>query len=72
MHIGKTIETVVREQGISIVSLARLLCCTRGNIYKIFEKENLDTALLIRISLALHHDFFADISREHASFRKQH
>ena len=66
MHIGKHIEQVVREQGVSIVSLAKQLYCTRGNIYKIFEKENVDIALLVRISSVLKHDFFLDISRENS------
>jgi hypothetical protein len=27
-------------------------------VYKIFRKQSLDTELLLRISLILHHDFF--------------
>lgn len=63
VHIGKRIQLIVRQKNISIVSLAKQLCCSRTNIYKIFEKEAIDTYLLMRISLALDYDFFADLSK---------
>ena len=37
-------------------------CCTRPNVYKIFQKENIDIHLLWRISCILEHDFFRDLS----------
>ena len=44
--------------------LARKINCDRTNIYKIFQRPSIDTALLSRISKALDHDFFADLSDE--------
>lgn len=38
------------------------LHCDRRNIYRIFAKDNIDIMLLTRISEALDHDFFADLS----------
>lgn len=43
---------------------AKQLCCTRPNVYKIFNKENIDVFLLWRISCVLSHDFFRDISEQ--------
>jgi hypothetical protein len=34
-------------------------------VHKIFRKDNIDIALLRRISDALHHDFFRDLSEEY-------
>ncbi len=58
MNIGKEIERVMRQEGRSVSWLAEKLCCDRTNIYKLFRKSSIDTALLMRISVALNHDFF--------------
>ena len=42
--------------------LAKKNNCDRTNIYKIFQRPSIDTALLSRISKALEHDFFVDLS----------
>ena len=46
------------ERGIGASWLAAQICCTRTNVYKIYDKESIDTALLMRISKALKYDFF--------------
>ncbi len=58
IHIDHAIEHVIREQGRSPSWLARQLHCDRTNIYKIFKRESIDTALLQRISDVLDFDFF--------------
>ena len=62
INIVKHIEDVLHQQGRSITWFANQLCCTRGNIYKIFEKNSIDIYLLWRISKTLDHDFFSDLS----------
>ena len=62
MHIGEKIHEVVKERKISVPSLAEALCCTRKNVYKMFQKESVNTALLMRVSEVLHYDFFAEHS----------
>ena len=64
MHIGQHIKEVMRQQGVTATQLAAEICCTRPNMHKIFRKENIDIALLWRISEALKHDFFRDLSAE--------
>lgn len=64
MHIGKQIENIFRKQGRTISWFADKLCYNRRNIYKIFEKESIDSALLMRISNLLEHDFLKDLSDE--------
>ena len=58
IHIGKKIEEVFRRQGRSSSWLAERLCCDRTNIYSIFKRESIDTAMLVKISRLLNHDFF--------------
>ncbi len=62
MHIGQLIEAKLREDGHSASWLASKICCSRTNIYKIFERNNIDVQLLYRISAALNYNFFAAIS----------
>jgi hypothetical protein len=64
MHIGKHIEFIFRGQGRKVSWFAEKLCCDRRNIYKIFERESIDTALLMKISKLLGHDFLKDLSEE--------
>ena len=58
LHIGKIIRQELRNQGRSNVWLAKQLACHPRTIGKIFQKQFIDTLLLLRISKALQHDFF--------------
>lgn len=64
MHIGQHIKEVMRQQGTTATQLANDICCTRPHVHKIFRKDNIDIALLRRISEALKHDFFRDLSED--------
>lgn len=60
--IGILIKEELERQERSVSWFARKLSCDRSNVYRLFQKENIDTGLLTRISLLLNHDFFADLS----------
>lgn len=62
MYIGQHIKEVMRQKGVTATQLAERICCTRTHIHKIFRKDNIDIGLLQRISRALNHDFFRDLS----------
>lgn len=62
VHIGMMIELELRAQERTVSWLARKLCCNRQNVHDIFRRESIDTSLLSRISAALGHDFFKDLS----------
>ncbi|MBO6118600.1 MAG: helix-turn-helix domain-containing protein [Bacteroidales bacterium] len=64
MHIGQHIKTVMRTKNVTVTDLAGKIGTTRTNMHKIFRKENIDIALLMKISKELQHDFFKDISLE--------
>ena len=59
VHIGKIIEEEFYKQGRSVTWFAGKLCCERTNIYNIFKRESIDSALLFKISQILGHNFFA-------------
>jgi len=64
IHIGQLIKTELERQERTPTWLAKKINCDRTNIYRIFERESIDTALLSRISTALNRNFFEELSQE--------
>ncbi|MBD5179876.1 MAG: XRE family transcriptional regulator [Bacteroidales bacterium] len=66
MHIGSHIKSVFEQlpKHQSVTWLAQQLYCDRRNIYRIFQRDNIDVILLHRLSVILNHDFFMDLSKE--------
>jgi len=58
MHIGTILREQLRREGKSVVWFANELGCHRTNVYNLFEKHSIDTAMLERISVILNCDFF--------------
>jgi len=63
IHIGKRIREVASERNVSAPELAEALFCNRKHIYKIFQKSNINTELLMNISEVLEYDFFAEYGK---------
>ena len=61
-HIGQLIRQELRRQERSVAWFARQLSWDRSNIYRIFQKESIDTYLLVRISIILQYNFFSTLS----------
>lgn len=64
IHIGHLIKAEMERQERSPSWLARHIGCDRTNVYRIFDRQSIDTALLLRISKVLHHDFFIEMSAQ--------
>lgn len=66
MKIGRHIKNVFDNmpKSCSIAWLAQQLNCDRRNVYRIFERENIDIVLLAKISRILNHNFFIDLSQD--------
>lgn len=64
LHVGRLVRRKLREQGRSVTWLAQQIPCTRNHMYKIFQKQNVDTALLLRISCVMNYNFFNDFFQE--------
>ena len=62
LHIGQMIRAVLKSKKATVTDLAAKINTTRTNMHKILRKDNIDIKLLFRISNALEHDFFEDIS----------
>lgn len=65
MMIGELIRQKLAEQSRTVVWLSKQLSCSRTNVYKIFEKDHLDTRLLMRICGILNYDFFKVLSERY-------
>ena len=61
---GTLIQQDLKNQERTVSWLARKLDCDRTNVYNIFRRQDIDTELLMRISVILHRDFFAIFSTE--------
>ncbi|MBR1667050.1 MAG: XRE family transcriptional regulator [Bacteroidaceae bacterium] len=72
INIGERIKTELERQERGVSWLAGKLGCSRMAIYRIFEKNSIDTHLLYRISKTLHHNFFNDLSEDVNNLSEEH
>lgn len=59
VHIGEIIKRVLVRKGVSKSEFGRRISRSRENVYSIFKRPSLDTALLQEIGKALEYDFFS-------------
>ena len=64
IHIGHLIREQRKADNRSVSWLAREIHCTRNHVYKIFNKSSLDGDLILKISNAMHFNFFQYYSAE--------
>ena len=64
VNIGQNIKEELQRQERTVSWLARKLNCTRAAVYRIFDKNSIDTALLTNISQVLHYNFFTELSED--------
>lgn len=57
MQIGERIKTVFEKSGMKLSDFADRIGTVRQNIYRIFEKEQIEVGLLVKISEVLSHNF---------------
>ena len=57
VHIGKIIDKVLKEKGLTYTQFARLLYCDRSTIYGLVQNKSIDVDKLVRISMILDYDF---------------
>ena len=61
IHIGKKIQYIFSQSGLTVSQFARMLEVNRTSIYKIFESKTIDIDLLCKISDELHYDFLSEV-----------
>lgn len=59
--IGQLIQERVKAQNLNVTDLAKAIGTERTNVYDIFKRDSIDTALLKKIGQILHYDFFQDL-----------
>jgi phosphopentomutase len=64
VHIGKIIQGIVKQKGISVTDFAHQVTYSRRNVYQIFDKETIDTGLLIKIGKVLGQNLFLNYVSE--------
>ena len=62
IHIGQMIRTELKAQGRSVRWFSEAIHRDYSDVHKMFKRESIDLAMLIRISRLLHHDFLREIS----------
>ncbi|MBP5679921.1 MAG: hypothetical protein J6X31_02630 [Bacteroidales bacterium] len=62
LHLGRLVKAELSRQGRTAVWLAKQVDCTPENLYKVFRTPWPTLHLLFKISKALDHDFFKDVS----------
>jgi len=63
-HIGAHIKDVMVHKERTPTWLAHKIHCSRSNVYYILEQPNINTELLMMISVALEYNFFALYAEE--------
>ncbi len=61
--IGTLIKQDLISQERTVAWFARKLCMDRSNVYRLFQKNSIDTSLLSRISMILGKDYFMILSQ---------
>ncbi len=64
IHIGSLIRAELSRQHQTVTWLAEQLGIERTNCYRYLRAQSLHTDQLARISIAMQHDFFADLSSQ--------
>lgn len=58
VNIGQTVKKVLEKKGMTVSEFGRRINKSRENVYSIFERKSIDTALLEKISEVLEYNFF--------------
>ena len=59
--IGQIIKERVEASKVNVVEFAKLIGVERTNVYNIYKRDSIDTALLKKIGQVLKYDFFQDL-----------
>lgn len=65
VHIGKEIEKKYNESGLKLSEFAKKINTGTRNIYSIFKRSDINSALLKKIGEALRYDFFQFYQKEY-------
>jgi hypothetical protein len=61
IHLGKLIQSFVKENNINSADIARKVGKTRQNIYDLYKRDDIEVKLFLAISEALQHNFIDEL-----------
>ena len=61
IHIGKNIQYIFNQSGLTVSQFARMLDLQRTRVYTIFESKTIDIDLLCKVSDVLYYDFLSEV-----------
>jgi hypothetical protein len=61
IHLGKLVQTFVKNNNINSADLARKVGKTRQNIYDLYKRDDIEVKLFLTISDVLQHNFLDEI-----------
>ena len=64
LHIGNRIKEELVNQQKSVQWLADQCGCSRMTIYRLLDRNSIDTNMLSHVSRALTHNFFKDLAND--------
>ena len=64
VNIGQDIKEELQRQERTVSWLARKLNCNRAAVYRMMQKNSIDTGMLQSVSIALKRNFFEPLERE--------
>ncbi|MDR1348612.1 MAG: XRE family transcriptional regulator [Prevotellaceae bacterium] len=67
VHIGNIIRQKVSQSSLTVTEFANQINKTRENVYDIFKRSSIDSALLLQISKVLHYNFFKHFKEKEES-----
>jgi len=62
INAGQLVREVFKSTGLSVTELGKRVGTTRQNIYRIFDRKSIDSALLFRLGKAMSYDFYKHFS----------
>lgn len=63
IHFGNMILSELRRQRYSVAWFAKEMGSDRSNMYKLLERQHLNSEFILRAGKLLHHDFFGEASK---------
>jgi hypothetical protein len=64
-HIGHRFKEYINSHGIKLQWLCGQMHCHRNTLYNLFERNWIDSDVLMKLSLLQKHDFFEEFSEEY-------
>ena len=56
--LGEYIRDIMAQKNVTVKQLSEAIHCERSNVYDIFQRDNIGSDLLMKMSVVLNHNLF--------------